>query len=203
MEQASVPRARQWFKTLVNDFLIGTLTVLPAVIVIWIVTFLADLILSAVFGIREYVGNTAVTLAAFAGAFGLLTYIGHTVHRRGSLFLVMIDHVIDRIPFLNTVYRVSQGLIDLFRGHRDSGREVVYVEYPRAGMWLPAYLTNREGEYCVLFIPTSPNPTNGFTVIVHQSQVVRSGLDLAEATRFIISLGVEFPKAREVSGLPR
>ena len=108
-----------------------------------------------------------------------------------------------KIPFLNTVYKISQRMIDLFRSKPDdTKREVVYVEYPKDGMWLPAYLTNREGDRVVLFVPTSPNPTNGFTVIVHESKIVKSRLDIGEATSFIISLGAEFPKAREARELP-
>ena len=108
-----------------------------------------------------------------------------------------------KIPVLNTVYKISQRMIDLFRSKPDATkREVVGVEYPKDGIWLPAYLTNREGGRVVLFVPTSPNPTNGFTVIVHESKIVKSQLEFAEATRFIGSLGAEFPKSREALKLP-
>jgi uncharacterized membrane protein len=204
MEQDSLIRAKHFVRTTINEILIGTMAVLPLLIVLWIVTFLVDLILGAVFGVKEYVGNAGATLLAFAGAFALLAYIGRTItRRRRSLILSLIDYSMSKIPFLNTIYKISQRMVDLFRSKpEDTQREVVYVEYPKDGMWLPAYLTNREGDRCVLFIPTSPNPTNGFTVIVHESKVVKSRLDIAEATSFIVSLGAEFPKSREALELP-
>jgi uncharacterized membrane protein len=204
MEQESLVRAKHFLKNTVNEFLIGTMAMLPVLIVVWIVTFLANLLLGAVFGVQEYIGNTGATIVAFAGAFALLAYIGHTVaRRRHSIILSVIDYFIGKIPFLNTIYKVSQRMVDLFRSKpEETTREVVYVEYPKDGMWLPAYLTNREGDRCVLFVPTSPNPTNGFTVIVHESKIVKSRLDIAEATSFIVSIGAEFPKSREALELP-
>jgi uncharacterized membrane protein len=204
MEQDTLRRAKHFFRTTINEFLVGIMAVLPLIIVLWIVTFLVDLVLGAVFGVKEYVGNAGATLLAFAAVFALLAYIGRRVaRRRRSLILSLIDYSMSKIPFLNTVYKISQRMVDLFRNKpEDTKREVVYVEYPKDGMWLPAYLTNREGDRAVLFIPTSPNPTNGFTVIVHESRIVKSRLDIGEATSFIVSLGADFPKAREALELP-
>lgn len=204
MEDIPLDRMKNVARETVNDILIGTMAVLPVIIVVWIVTFLASLVLSAVFGVKETLGNPFATFVAFAAAFALLAYIGRTINRRRrSLIISLIDYFVGRIPFLNTIYKISQRMVDLFRSKpEDTKREVVYVEYPKDGMWLPAYLTNREGDRCVLFVPTSPNPTNGFTVIVHESKVVQSELDIGEATSFIVSLGADFPKSREALGLP-
>jgi uncharacterized membrane protein len=108
------------------------------------------------------------------------------------------------VPFLSSIYRVSKKVINMFRGQGEkSMREVVYVEYPKDGVWVPAYVTNREDDRYVLYIPTSPNPTNGFTVIVHESKVVKSELDFEEVTSFIISVGSDFSKSHEVRKLSR
>ena len=204
MERERVEHYKHVAKDTVNDILIGTLAVLPVLIVVWIVSFLANLVLSAVFGVQETIGNPFATFLAFAAAFALLAYIGRTLNRRRrSLIISLIDYFVGRIPFLNTIYKTSQRMIELFRNKSENTkREIVYVEYPKDGMWLPAYLTNREGDRCVLFVPTSPNPTNGFTVIVHESKMVQSQLDIGEATSFIVSLGAEFPKSREALELP-
>ena len=57
---------------------------------------------------------------------------------------------------------------------------------------MPAYVTNKVEDMYILFIPTSPNPTSGFTVIVHESKIVKSKMNIEEATSFIISIGVDF-----------
>jgi uncharacterized membrane protein len=54
----------------------------------------------------------------------------------------------------------------------------------------------------VLFIPTSPNPTSGFTVIVDKSKVIKSTMNIEEASSFIISVGVDYGKVAEMSKLP-
>jgi uncharacterized membrane protein len=162
-------------------------------------------VLSTVFNLQQRTGYYSITIGVFVGVYALLAYIGYEIakHRR-SLILSVFDLVIGRVPFFNTVYRVTTKVIDMFRGRGDHpAREVVYVEYPKDGVWVPAYVTNREGDRYVLYIPTSPNPTNGFTVIVHQSKVVKSELDFEDVTSFVVSVGSDYPKSHEASGLPR
>jgi uncharacterized membrane protein len=82
-------------------------------------------------------------------------------------------------------------------------KEVVYVEYPKDGIWVPAYVTNRFKNKVVLYIPTSPIPTSGFTVIVDESKLIDSVMDIEEATSFIVSVGVDYNKSNEMIKLPR
>jgi uncharacterized membrane protein len=113
------------------------------------------------------------------------------------------ERVINKIPIVNTVYRVTKKIVKMFSNHeQDDDREVVYIEYPKDGLWVPGYVTNRQGEMYVVYIPTSPNPTSGFTVIVHESKLVKSLLDLEQVTSFIASVGYEYPnKTQEIGRL--
>lgn len=194
----------QIIKTSLNYFLLGLLAVIPLVVVMQIAIWLAHFLLNTVFDVKSWVGQYWITAVMFFAVYALLVYIGYelTKHRQ-SLIVTVVDMVIERLPFLNTVYRVSKKVIDMFRGSgSERVREVVYVEYPKDGIWVPAYVTNRQGEHYVVFIPTSPNPTSGFTVIVHESKVVKSTLTFEDVTSFIISVGADFPKAHEVPNLP-
>jgi uncharacterized membrane protein len=188
-----------------NDFLVGFVAVLPIVIVVQILVWLAEFILNKFFNIYDWVGHYLITLAVFLVIYGLLAYIGHELsRRRKSLVISLFDLLIEKVPYLNSVYRVTKKVIDMFRGRGEEGaREVVYVEYPKDGVWVPAFVTNRVGERYVLYIPTSPNPTNGFTVIIHESKVVKSELDFDEVTSFVVSVGADFPKSGEAIELPR
>ncbi|WP_052807951.1 DUF502 domain-containing protein [Methyloterricola oryzae] len=192
-------------KAVFNYFLIGTVAILPIFIVMQILFWLTNFTLHAVFNIKEWVGHYWMVAAVLLSVFALLAYIGHEIAKlRQSLIIRMFDLVIGRLPFINSVYRVTKKVIDMFRGQGDQHtREVVYVEYPKDGVWVPAYVTNRQGDRYVLYIPTSPNPTNGFTVILHESKVVKSSLNFEEVTSFVISVGADFPKAQEVTSLPR
>jgi uncharacterized membrane protein len=80
---------------------------------------------------------------------------------------------------------------------------VVYIEYPKQGLWVPAYVTNKENDRYILFVPTSPNPTSGFTIITHESNVVKSEMDIEQATSFIISVGVDYDRSSEANNLPK
>ncbi|HAZ40986.1 MAG TPA: hypothetical protein DCY52_01840, partial [Methylococcaceae bacterium] len=110
--------------------------------------------------------------------------------------------IINRIPLLGIIYRGSQKVLMLFHdGHEKQITDSVFIEYPRQGLWVPAYVTNRTGAMLVVYVPTSPNPTSGFTLIVHESSVRKSPMTIEEVSSFIISLGADFPKSKEVSDL--
>jgi len=192
-------------KTSFNHVLVGVLAILPVYIVAQIFFWLVDFVLQTVFNVRGWIGHYWLTTVVFFVIYALLAYIGNEIARhRRSLIISLFDLLIDRVPFLRGVYRVSKKVIEMFRGQGDSSlREVVYVEYPKDGVWVPAYVTNREGNRYVLYIPTSPNPTNGFTVIVDESKVVKSELNFEEVTSFVVSVGSDFPKAHETMALPR
>lgn len=192
-------------KTSLNYFLLGIVAVVPLVVVTQVFLWLAQFLLNTVFDVKGWVGEYWITALVFLAVYLLLVYFGYELSKhRQSLILSILDMIIERLPFLNTVYRMTKKVVDMFRGRGDKRlREVVYVEYPKDGLWVPAYVTNREGDRYVLFIPTSPNPTSGFTVIVHESKVVKSELKFQDVTAFIISVGADFPKAEETLQLPR
>jgi len=139
----------------------------------------------------------------FVLSFFLLVLMGHKIVQKGRpLLITLFETVIDRIPFLNTIYRVVKKVIGMFTSDDQTiAKEVVYVEYPKEGVWVPAYVTNRLDNKVVLFVPTSPNPTSGFTVIVDRSKIVESDMDIEDATSFIVSVGVDYDKAREMKQL--
>ena len=190
-------------KQLSKYFLIGVLAFIPIVIVMQVVLLTKGLIEGLFFRVYGYVDSYLFAFMVFASVIAALSYIGYTIVKsQRSIVIHAVDLLMEKIPFLNTVYRVSKKVINMFTGSDTDGRkEVVYIEYPKEGLWVPAYVTNRTGEWYVLFVPTSPNPTSGFTVLVHESKVVKSDLDIEEVTSFIVSVGADFPRADEVNRL--
>jgi uncharacterized membrane protein len=115
-----------------------------------------------------------------------------------------LEGLLNRIPVLGTIYRVTKKILNLFRGDEtEKLRDVVYIEYPKDDVWVPAYVTNRVDQHLILYVPTSPNPTSGFTVIVHESKIRASEMSIEEASSFVISLGVDLPRPDEASRLER
>lgn len=194
----------QGLKTLLNYFLIGIFAVIPIVIVLQIIIFVKDRVSDLFSMVYVYSDSYAYTLLFFSVSFLILVSIGHKIAQEGKFWAIAaFDFIIDRIPLLNSIYRVTKKVVNMFSSHdRKEAREVVYVEYPKEGLWVPAYVTNKQDDKYVLFVPTSPNPTSGFTLIVHQSMVIKSDMNVEQATSFIVSVGADYDKAYEVNKLP-
>ena len=190
-------------KKSLNYFLIGVFSIIPIVIVLQIILFVKSMVSEMFQFVYNFADSYLYTSIVFGISFAILVSIGRTiVLKGGSLIIKGFESIIEKIPFLNTVYRVVKKVINMFSAHDHTiAKEVVYVEYPKAGVWMPAYITNRFGEKLVLFIPTSPNPTSGFTVIVDKSSVIKSDMNIEEATSFIVSVGVDYNKASEMGVL--
>lgn len=190
-------------KTLMNYFLIGIFAVIPIVVILKIIIFVKGMISELFSSVYGYADSYFYTTLFFSASFLLLVSIGRTIVEKGRPWIITIfDQIIDRIPFLNTIYRVLKKVIAMFSSHNtEIAKEIVYVEYPKDNMWMAAYVTNRFEDKYVLFVPTSPNPTSGFTVIVDKSKVIASKMDIEEVTSLIVSVGVDFNKVSEVKKL--
>lgn len=191
-------------KKLLNHFLIGVFAIIPIVIVLEIIVFVQGMVSNLFSVVYVFADSYIYTAIVFIISFMILVSIGRTIVQKGGSWIIRtFDFIIEKIPLLNTVYRVMKKVIDMFLSHDEAiAKEVVYVEYPKDGIWVPAYVTNRQDDKYILFIPTSPNPTSGFTVIVDKSKVVNSTMNIEEATSFIVSVGVDYNKASEVNQLP-
>jgi uncharacterized membrane protein len=122
----------------------------------------------------------------------------------GRQMVALGDAFIARIPLVRTIYMgVKQILETLFTPGGQSFRKVLLVEYPRVGMWSLAFQTGDgapevekllNGEAMVsLFIPTTPNPTSGFLMMVPRKNVIEMEMSVEQALKFVISLGVVLP----------
>ncbi|GAB6140910.1 DUF502 domain-containing protein [Methylosoma difficile] len=194
---------KELLKKLFNYFLIGTFAVVPIVIVLQIIFFVKGIVSDLFQIVYHFSDSYTYTALLFIISFAILVSIGNTLVKNGRSWIISsFDFVIDRIPVLSSIYRVLKKIITMFSSREQKqAKEVVYVEYPKEGVWVPAYITNRYDNWYVLFIPTSPNPTSGFTVIVDQDKVIKSDMNIEEATSFIVSVGVDFNKVEEMKNL--
>ncbi len=193
---------RMDLKQLTRYFLLGILALVPVLLAVNIVLFMERLIRRLFSFIYGYSDNLAFTLLILAISIAALTSIGYSISNYGrSLIITAIDKVLDRLPFLNTVNRIAKKVIEMFsQTQEDEAREVVYLQYPRKGLWVIGYITNHIGVMRVVFVPTSPNPTSGFTIIAHRDQLRPADMNVEQATAFIMSIGAEFPQG-DLQGL--
>lgn len=193
-------------RRLFRYFLLGVLSILPFVVVVQVVLFIKRLLIDIEGMVFGYTENLPLAIGVLIFSIFTITSIGYSITQRGtSLIVRLFEVVIDRIPVLSSVYRISKKLIAMVHDHREKPqrREVMYVEYPKDGMWAPGWVTNRHGEMVVLYVPSSPNPTSGFTIIVHQSRCIPSNMNIEEVSSFIVSLGSDYHKLSEVGCLPK
>lgn len=186
---------------LLRYIFVGALSLFPLILVIVVVNYLKNLGVSAYSSLHDYTNSFGVTLALMAGVIGVFAVLGYSIEKYGrSIFVSMIDSTFEKIPAIRSVYSVSKKLAAMLSGGEDgTKKEVVLVEYPKEGLWVPAYLLNRYENICVLFIPTSPNPTSGYTVLVDEAKIKKTTLTLQEASSFIISMGADFPQRECIS----
>jgi uncharacterized membrane protein len=117
----------------------------------------------------------------------------------GRKILDWVKEAIEKIPFFGSVYSSLDQLLKAFSNGGEQFHRVVYIEYPRKEVWAvafvtgPATLKGLPPGYLSVYIPTVPNPTSGFHLMVKESEVIDSGLKVDEAFKLILSLGVALP----------
>jgi len=122
----------------------------------------------------------------------------------GKKLVNLWDSLVVRIPLVRTVYTsVKQVLDTLFSPGGRSFRKVLLVEYPREGLWTIAFQTGdatsevtkavNDGDMVSIYVPTTPNPTSGFLLMVSRSKIIELDMPVEQALKFVISLGVVQP----------
>jgi uncharacterized membrane protein len=131
----------------------------------------------------------------------LLGFISHYVF--GKFFLQVGEKFIQSIPGVSAVYNTVKQIVDTFSTqNRNHLNKVVLIEYPRKGMWALGFLTSKmqtEAQMKIgeniwtVFVPTSPNPTSGFLLMLPQTDVVELEMSVADGMKMIISGGAYTP----------
>ena len=124
----------------------------------------------------------------------------------GRAFVNGWESLLDRIPVVRAVYSAVKKFAEMvFSDKSESFKNVLLIQYPREGLYSLAFQTSSElgevqgrtGEEVVCtFVPTTPNPTSGFIIIVPRKDVIVLDMDVDEALKMIISLGVVIPTWR-------
>ncbi len=195
------------------NFLAGLAIVLPGVIsialLVWVfrnVANITDTLL--IFLPRTWTHNNQGegpmfwywSLMALVVALFLICAVGLLArYYFGKRIIEGVDTALLRIPLLNKVYGTMKQVNDAFStSSKTSFRTVVLVEYPRTGVHSIGFITSEHlgeaqtklgGKTVCVFIPTTPNPTSGFLILVPEDKVTKLEMSVAEGIKYIISLG--------------
>ena len=122
----------------------------------------------------------------------------------GKKFLQIVDDLFKKIPILRTIYSAIGQMTDSFRNQESNKKSVVLVEYPRKGSWAVGFATKENtGEIkektninlVNVFVPTTPNPTSGFLLMIPKDDLIYLDMTFEEASKFIVSAGTSTPKS--------
>jgi uncharacterized membrane protein len=111
--------------------------------------------------------------------------------------------LLNRIPIVKSIYNSVQQVSDtLFSSSSNAFREAVLVQYPREGAWTIAFVTGKpggeaarhlSGDYLSIYVPTTPNPTSGFFLMLPRADVIPLAMSVDDALKYVISMGVVAP----------
>ncbi len=115
------------------------------------------------------------------------------------------ESLLGRIPVVKSIYNSVKQVSDtLFSSSGQAFRKALLVQWPREGVWTVAFLTGTPGadvtrhigdDYVSVYVPTTPNPTGGYFVMLPRADVIELDMSVDEALKYIISMGVAPPAA--------
>ncbi|MBU6399959.1 MAG: DUF502 domain-containing protein [Verrucomicrobia bacterium] len=154
------------------------------------------------------------SLCALVLAAILITLLGRLARNYlGRRLIKIVDDTLLAVPLLNKIYGMVKQVNEAFTsGKKSSFKQVVLVEFPRAGQFSVGFLTGErqqglpartDGNLVSVFVPTTPNPTSGFLVMLPENEVTKLDMSVADGLKFIISLGAIAPEAPPAAGLKR
>jgi len=191
---------RPFGRRLRRYFLVGMVVVAPVGLTILVLQLVFEKI-DAILGVPlqraigfRIPGLGIVLLLVF------LVLVGWVVHfAAGRQLLHWWNRALSKFPLTGRIYNaVSQIVQSIFGSRRRLFLRTVMVPYPVEGVWVVAFVTNEEvpelsaavGEPCVnVFVPTTPNPTSGFMLVVPKTKVIAAGISVEEAMKLVISAG--------------
>jgi uncharacterized membrane protein len=208
-EEVPVKVKTRWRDSLRVYFLAGLLVFLPVAITLWFIGWVIALLDSVLdvlpdsFHPNAYLPFAIPKLGAVVTLF-LILFLG--ILTRGVAtrrFLAAWESLFVKIPVFRGIYSAVQKLVQSFLGQSNSQRQVVMIEYPRTGVFTIGFAMGRawshleekkNAQLVNVFVPTTPNPTSGFYLLVPISEVTPLNMTMEEALKLITSSGLITPE---------
>lgn len=199
-------------------FVTGLLLCLPVSLTIYIIVWLVNFLASPARGGLTYflrafgvevrstplfnAGVTIVSALIVAAAIALIGFVSCNLF--GRFFIGVLEKILRRVPMVRSIYSAIKQIIDTFSvgGKEETFSRAVMVEFPRRECWTIGFVTHEgETEFSRLagtplvhvFVPTTPNPTGGYMILVPSNDVRLLDVSVAEAMKMIVSGGAVVP----------
>lgn len=191
-------------------FITGLLVLVPLFITVWVLKTLIGVMDQSLLLLPEAWQPEALFGRAMPGMGAILTLLIIFVtgliaaNFFGKRIILFWEGLLARVPVVKSIYySVKQVSDTLFSDSGEAFRKVLLVQYPRQGSWTIAFMTGTpggdvlnhlHGEYVSVYVPTTPNPTSGFFLMMPKSDVIELNMTVDSALKYIISMGVVAPQ---------
>ena len=204
-----------------SSFFTGLAVTLPAIVsiaaVVWLFRTASNFTDTLLFFLKFFLTKKEIyengdsgnmfwywSLLAFVLAVVLITLVGLLArYYIGKRLIEWLDVAMMNVPILNKFYGAIKQVNEAFSGNKNSFKTVVLVEFPGPGSYSVGFITNeaqgevqkKSGQNLVsVFIPTTPNPTSGFMVLVPEQKITKLEMSVADGIKYIVSLGSIAPE---------
>ena len=190
-------------------FITGLLVLVPLAITLWVLHLIVGTLDQSLLLMPERWRPESLFGFSLPGLGTILTlliiFLTGLVTRNflGNRLLLLWEHLLNRIPVVNSIYSSVKQVSDtLFSSSGNAFRKALLVQYPREGSWTIAFLTgvpggdvknHLQGDYVSVYVPTTPNPTSGFFLMMPRSETIELDMNVDEALKYIVSMGVVAP----------
>ena len=189
------------FAKIRNNFIAGVVVLIPIGITLYLTLFIIRI--SSKIIPKEINPNNYLPFdipgVEILIALVIITFIGWlSLSFLGKKFFEIFNNILKKIPILRTIYSAIGQMTETFTKSDDKQKSVVLLEYPRKGVWAVGFATkeneglikNKVGEDIVnIFVPTTPNPTSGFLLMVPKKDLIYLDISFEQASKFIVSAG--------------
>ncbi len=197
-------------------FITGLLIWVPLAITLWVLHLVVTtmdqtlLVLPATLQPEQLFGFRVPGLGVIVTLFAVFLTGLVTANIIGQRLVRFWEGILSRIPVVKSIYySVKQVSDTLFSSSGEAFRKALLVQYPREGIWTIAFMTGQPGgdvanhlagEFVSIYVPTTPNPTSGFFLMLPRRDVIELDMSVDEALKYIISMGVAAPPQRSPAG---
>ena len=192
---------KSFFSKIRNNFIAGIVTLIPIGITLYLTLFIIKLstrLIPKEINPNNYLPFDIPGLEILIAVI-LITFVGWiSLSFLGKKFFELFNSLLKKIPILRTIYSAIGQMTETFTNNEKDKSNVVLLEYPRKGVWAVGFATkdnkgiiekNIKQELVNVFLPTTPNPTSGFLLLVPKKELIYLDVTFEQASRFIVSAG--------------
>ena len=187
-------------KNVKTKFFAGLVALIPMVLTFYVLRFIYILMNQISAPIVKKYFDLEIPLLGISGMIIFIYLLGIIVTNLiGVKILELGEIILRKVPLVSTIYVTFKQITNtLTLNNNQSFQGTVYIEYPKKNLWTIAFISgssknNNNNEYYHLFVPTTPNPTSGFFIVIRKNKTIPTGLSVEDSLKTIISGGLLAP----------